>query len=796
MNFKKRETLFVALIFAAIVPVYFYQYLDPGVIANATDVQTQQLFWEQFSYEQLHTSPSFATWLPYVNGGIPFGGGLEKLFRPLSFAFFYFSPPNLAMHLDVILHYWLMAFGTYLYGRLIGLSSPAAFLSGLIFSLCTEQVSLMNAGHFGKLNTIAWTPLVFWGLERGLQKRRWVDFVLAGVFLSAQLFEGHIQISFYVCLCVGIYFIGRTLPQLIRKEESKQEISRLYIKGLLMVLVFLLLSSFTLAHWFEFKGQSERGEGTPYEFATNWSFPPEELATFIVPQFFGLSRANYYHPYKIDVYYWGRMPFTQTNDYLGLLPWLFVVIAVFRVRNQYVKIFGFMAIFFLILSMGKHTPIYYFFYKYAGFKFFRVPKMNLFMFSFAIAVIAGIGAQWLFEQNREKNEQSFIKKVMWGIGVLFSILIVVYLIGESNPTFWVSRLSHVLSGSGQSYTSSFYAMLNRFQNSMEGVLITSIVLASLLCWLFIVLKFKSKKLFWGGAIVLFLLDVTVINVQFMDTVILNGSIYVDRNTAIKFFQENPGRYRILNAISYPPPPTYNVHNKFLMYKVESATGYEAVGIARYSAFQEFLSLEGNLIDLLNVKYVIMGKNDVPGTVGDRAGKYDIVLDEDVKVLRNNMVIPRAFPVHKARVINDKNSILSWLNNPSFDPREIALLEQEINLPLSPSPRPEAESNVQIASYKNDEITVEASMADNGFVVLSEKYYPGWKAYLDGKETEIHLADYVFRAVYVPQGVHKLTLRYEPDSYRKGLFITLISSLFVTAFLIRHGVALYRERGNL
>lgn len=783
MNTRKIDFLFVPAVLAGLILIYFYQYLDPRVIANATDVLTQQLFWEQFSHEQLHTSPSFATWLPYVNGGIPFGGGLEKLFRPLSFLFFYFCPPNLAMSLDVILHFWLMAFGTYLFTRLIGLSIPAAFLSGLFFSLSAEQVTLMNAGHFGKLNTIAWTPLVFWGLERGLRSRRWFDFILAGTILSAQLFEGHIQISFYVCIAVGIYFIGRTLTLYLSREAGGREISRVYLGGVLMVAVFLSLSAFTLAHWFEFKGQSERGTGMAYQEGTNWSFPPEEIATFVVPQFFGLSRANYYHPNKIDVYYWGRMPFAQATDYLGILPWFLVIFALARNRNQYVKIFGFIAVFFFILAMGKHTPIYYLFYEYAGFKFFRVPKMNLFLLSFAIAVIAGFGAQWLAEGEKDR---SLVKKVFLGGAVLIFLLSAAYISGRLMPEFFVSEFGRHLSGSGFSYTRSPAALMQRFQNILDGVLISALLMAVLMGGLFAVYRYKPHtKLVWAGMAVFFLVDVSIINFQFMDTIYLKGSIYVDRNAAIRYFQENPGRYRILNATNHPS--TYNVHNKFLMYKIESATGYEAVGMARYSEFQEFLSLEGNLIDLLNVKYVIMGKNDVPGTLGDRVGKYDIVLDEDVKVLRNNEVIPRAFPVHQAMVMKDKNQVLMWLNNPLFDPRKAVILENAVNLPLPSSPRPETESTVLISSYKNDEIRIDASMADNGFVVLSEKYYPGWKAYLDGLEIKIYQADYAFRAVYVPKGSHKLIVRYEPESYKKGLYISMVSLLLVAGIFVYHGV---------
>ena len=129
MSSKKIDYYIIPAFFAGIILIYFYQFLDPRVIVNASDVLTQQYFWEFFSRNQLHSSPSFATWLPHVNGGTPFGGGLEKLFRPLGFLFYYFCSPNWAMSLDVILHFWLMAFGAYLFLRLLGLSPAVSFLS-------------------------------------------------------------------------------------------------------------------------------------------------------------------------------------------------------------------------------------------------------------------------------------------------------------------------------------------------------------------------------------------------------------------------------------------------------------------------------------------------------------------------------------------------------------------------------------------------------------------------------------------------------------------------------------------
>jgi len=221
-----------------------------------------------------------------------------------------------------------------------------------------------------------------------------------------------------------------------------------------------------------------------------------------------------------------------------------------------------------------------------------------------------------------------------------------------------------------------------------------------------------------------------------------------------------------------------------------------VPMTRYEDFMGAMGMGNNLIDLLNVKYVVVGKRDVKGKLGDRLGKYDLVVDDDVKILRNSKVLPRAFPVHRADIVEDKRMILRMLASPRFNPAKSILLEEPFPGKLSVNPKPETGSHVVITSYENNKIKIDADMSDDGFVVVSEKFYPGWKAYLDGGETKIYPANYTLRGVYVPRGKHEVVLTYEPDSSKVGITITLISFLVVTGILVYHGTVLRRQRSGV
>ena len=146
--------------------------------------------------------------------------------------------------------------------------------------------------------------------------------------------------------------------------------------------------------------------------------------------------------------------------------------------------------------------------------------------------------------------------------------------------------------------------------------------------------------------------------------------------------------------------------------------------------------------------------------------------------RNNRWMPRAYFVgsYKVRLPED---ILKEIFNDDFEPSREVFLEKNPNMPVS-----DGRGLVNIRSYSDEKIVIDAKAQDGGFLVLSDTYYPGWKAYVDGKEAEILRANYAYRALYLEKGDHEVTFEYKPMSVRVGAYISggslliLVLALFV------------------
>ena len=155
------------------------------------------------------------------------------------------------------------------------------------------------------------------------------------------------------------------------------------------------------------------------------------------------------------------------------------------------------------------------------------------------------------------------------------------------------------------------------------------------------------------------------------------------------------------------------------------------------------------------------------------GDYSLVYrSEDVAIYRNHDALPRAFVVHRARVAADDKEALAALDAASFSPREEAILSSGEELAITSA----GPDQVRVVSYEPERVVIEADLTDEGVLVLLDSCYPGWRAWVDGVEAEIHRADHLFRAVRLSAGQHRIVFAYDPLSFKVGAAISLITAI--------------------
>lgn len=160
---------------------------------------------------------------------------------------------------------------------------------------------------------------------------------------------------------------------------------------------------------------------------------------------------------------------------------------------------------------------------------------------------------------------------------------------------------------------------------------------------------------------------------------------------------------------------------------------------------------------------------------DRAKFREVYRDGEVRVLRNDAALPRSFVVAAARTAARPGAALDEMQRRPFDPRREVILGRASGADPGIQPLPPAggtPSRAAIERYTSQAVDVRVVQRTGGYLVLSDTYYPGWTAYVDGQPRPILRADALFRAVQVPAGEHLVTFRYEPRSVPLGLGISL------------------------
>ena len=238
------------------------------------------------------------------------------------------------------------------------------------------------------------------------------------------------------------------------------------------------------------------------------------------------------------------------------------------------------------------------------------------------------------------------------------------------------------------------------------------------------------------------------------------------------------------------------------YRLASVDGYDAVYNKRYGEFIASLNngqfqdaarsvvefpknglYTKQAINLLGIKYIVYKLADGHAIWtfpfwNYPAGTFSLLYNDGVyQVLENNNAFPRAFLVNKFTVENNPQTILSKMFSSNFDLRHEIVLEQNLNQKLS------GQGTAQIKNYSADKISIETNSAGNNLLFLSDAYYPGWQAYVDGRETKIYRADFTFRAILVPAGRHQIQFIFNPLSFGVGVAAAIFGLLLIASFTV-------------
>ena len=777
------------IVLLGITIIFFCQrILFTDQIIRASDVITQ-FFWSakrihaQTFSDYLTTIPAIfhANWEPLNDGGRTLEGGwnaIGLLFHRYFIQHFFPFPASIAW-LAVLSLFW-GAIGTFLYCRLIGIGRFGAFVAGLLFALGTENLSLINAGHIQKIESICWFPWVILSLEKALRSRRLFHYSMTALLLAVQFFNMHWQISFYTCLAVGFYWIFHVTWNLTESTDCRKKLGKDILLAVVMTALFFTTIAMSFAPLFSWSKQSERSGGMSPAEGMSWSMPPEEILTYVIPGLVGLSRQEEGDvPDKGQVYYWGRMHFTQTNDYLGLLPWLLIPLALIFRRDRHTWFFTSLLGATLIMALGKYTFVYRFLFDHLpGFSTFRVPKMILFLFAFGAAVLMGRGFDVLADKNTNRKT---LRRWLLGCGIFATLL----------GLFWFFLVFG--SETVLTFADGFITMATRYQSDISlvadrygnmiretGIAICSIgaYLAVLIAWF---RKWLPTRYLFPVLTIFLLLDLWRVDDRFL---VLTTPPGFDRKAAkneiVAFLEPRMGRYRM-------QPLNANNAKYYADYGFPNISAYVTISEKRYKEYLENFSLISGMPDIMNLKYLVMSSADLEKQKYLLRGKYAVVFTSTngAVVLENKTVLPKAWLVPSVAVVENPEKCLSIMNSsPRFDPATMALVESPPPLTMVPVSKATHEGNVTVQRYEPNKIILKATAAQNSLLVLGEKYYPWWYASVDGKATDIYPVDHILRGVYLTPGTHEVKFVFDPLPFKIGKWLTLLSFAFFAVMLGR------------
>jgi hypothetical protein len=810
----RHDSLMLAAILLAAV-VFFAPFLFSGKIFLAADTLYTVFPWRAWAPEgfrahnPLITDPvnhnyaeiynrqlkegSLQDWNPYVLGGIPATGatamsGMSGRWYPLKLLLHRLLPTPVALTSLLFIHVLLMGVSMYLFLRVIGVGPPAALFGATAYMF--NGCAMVWLEFESTVASSTYLPFLLICLERLRSRARWTAAFAGGILMGIICLMGHLQYLVYIGLLMGAYLVF-VLYRQWRDRQSREIPATLAAFGVICLLGGLI-GGIELLPVIELLGNSGRiGRSFTFEtyFSTLGRVPWRWLVTLIFPDWYGSPALQF-----------SIVPSTPGQEYMNYcelalyvgVPTLFLLLAAFAAPGNSHRRFWLGASVLVVLLMTG-TPAYYpFFWFVPG-----MNKMNPTRIVFLFTLAAPIGAAFGFDALERLDRRRKVA-VACIAGVLLAVTAVLALAGTTPGLIRWFNLE-LFAGAGER-ADRLVAMIAGWRRLGSPIVWQPLAAALLttggLAGILFLRRRRIVPLLQGALVVLLAVQLISFGRGY-NTVVDRETVY-PVTPAIEWLRSRPGIFRVVqgqgfmtNTLGPFGIQDLGGYSSFYPARTNRLASYLEMGPMAFqgAAFDRWVTFDNNaspFLDLANVKYLV-----TPPGSGPRHPKWREVYRQEMGIWENGAALPRAFGVHRHRVVTGDQAILSLIDSGTFDPAGEVILEA----PEDPSfvatvGAPGAPPRVDIAAYEPDRVELAASFAGGGWLVLTDIWYPGWTASVDGVSTEVLRADYNYRAVRVPAGQHRVVFEYRPTGRRRG---TILSLAGVLAALTGLGWILFRSR---
>lgn len=699
----------------------------------------------------------FPWWNPYMFAGIPFFADLQiAVLYPFNLILTLFATPEklspLPIQISIIFHYLLGSVFTFFLGKKLDMSNGISILFAVIYTYSSYMIIHMI--HMPLVEAVMWFPLILLLWFNFINSGNFVYPLAAGLIMGVSILAGYPQVPFLNFFFIAVYTLIIFINKL-RSGESKYSI-KIALGFISFVAIPFGLTAFQLLPTNEFVSLSNRA-GFDYDFAKQGSLHLYDFITLIMPKFFGVWSGND----KItDLRYWsqhqeGPWMFSIANLFMSSLIIVLIIPAAryFILTKKHKYLFWFLSGFVLfsaLFSLGGNFFFHKLMYDFVPFfNRFRNPAHILYLLIFSAILISMLGIDGIIKDGLIRKY--FNKKYFLSLSAFAIILLIYFFSGGGVPSD-IQGTKEISSWVGKQY-------------------IIFLVFFSL--FTFVIMMYSNQKIKTASLLYLLIL-LAFIEIHYIWFEQNNGT----RNPEQVFSQNSALASKIKEEMK---TEHFRVNmrdgrnmlfqrNQGYIDKIEFIEGYGALLLQKFIPVNKPAPSHQDQ-DLLNVKYRI---------AVDPASRT-------MQLKPNPTYLPRAKMYYNIKSFSNEDEVKRYMESDDYDINktlviegdvkqytELPVLNDSINLPIN---------SVKITKYNMKEIGIDVETSENGYLFLSEIYYPAWKVYLDGNPKEILRANSCLRSVFVPKGTHKIEFRYESDAFHSGFIISVITICLVIPSIV-------------